>query len=244
MSTVRATGNEGALQAANLLAGDKPTWTLNSGTTAGPTSVGSGVSVAGSLKAQVALQLRTPTDFAPRRVCKVTIPVFDALSTYTVGISGNNYSGNEASRAAALEAITTALNAGATLAQAENLDEDSDGFTDAILITGTSVTGYYITSQVSGGSGTILVEGDPANATARVYGLPRASANTQSSVRPLSWMLIAILYPEGNGLCDTIDTDGLERVHVWIEAAKDFSDGTITLRAPKAWIGPTLLGGA
>lgn len=244
MSNVRKTGNAGALEAANLLAGDKPTWTLNSNTSAGPTSVGSGVSVAGSLKAQVAIQLRTPTDFAPRRVGRVTIPVFDAATTYTVSINGTGYFASGANRAVVLEAITLALNSGATAAQAENLDEDNDGFTDAIRITGVSVVDYYMGVSAAAGTGTIVLEGDPSSATVRVYGLPRVSADITSTVRPLSWMLLTILYPDGNGLVDTIDTDGLERIHVWVEAAKNFSDGTITLRDPKVWVGPTLLGSA
>jgi hypothetical protein len=241
MSTVRMTGNLGALEAANLLAADKPTWSLCPDTDAGPTGSGSGVSVAGALKTLVAVQIRTPTNGVPRRQVKVTLPVFDAATTYTVNVNGSSYAASGASRAAVLEAITTALNSGSTVAQAQNLDEDEDTFTDAILITGITTDDYYIVPSASAGTGTILAVGDPSSATARVWGLAKASI-AGGSVRPASWMLLGTLFPDGRGLTSLYDTGNFERVHVEIVGAKNFNDGTITLLDGVAWVGPTLLG--
>lgn len=245
MSTERKTGNAGAIEAANLLAGDKPTWSKPTDTTAGPSGPASGVSVLGALKTRVVVQLRRESsDTAPRRWARITFPIFDAATTYAIEINGDAYSTSQATLAALLSTLVAAINVGkAGVCTATPADANDDETNDSIDIVGDIDADFAVVAGKSGGTGTIAAEVDASTAAVTVWGRPKANQDlTAPTVRPTSWVVLGTAAAPSGGYTELFDTAGIDRVAVAVVGAKNGSDGTVTVRQPDVWVGPHLLG--
>lgn len=238
--------NADAIQRANRLAADVPRWVVQSSTTSPPSGSSSGVALGASVRTWLAVQLREAgSDTTMYRRARVTIPVWDAATTYTVSVSGNSASNSgAASKVAALTALAASITSAASgVVTATAVDTDDDGSVDTILIVGDTAANWYMdVLSASGGTGTIAGVIDASSATLRICGRPKVSGDSTSAVRPSGWIQMDTASPDFAGHLAVYDTSGCDRMHVTCTPAKHASDAAaLTIRDPDVWIGPSIV---
>ena len=180
-----------------------------------------------------------------RRTFRVTIPVFDAASTYTVTVGGVGSGGAiQATIALLLAELVTDINAAAGGTVTAIADPDAPLTT--VLVTGDAEADYTIGVSRAGGAGTILATADPTAAVLRAYTTLGGTMEDSSAV-PVDWRLVpGFEYTvDYRGYDDTFAPAGRSRFYAELDDLVGTGDvagagGTITY-APTVLIGPCVV---
>ncbi len=250
----------GLNETANLLAvlagARRPVWTPpgdngndTTGYTGAPQVAGAGVEILdnasdsrGVLAVGVYVAMREDVH---RRTFRITIPVFDAASTYTVTINGAATSGaSQATITLLLAELVTDINTAAAATITAIADPDAP--TTTVLVTGDAEADYTIGVSVAAGTGTILATADPTSATIRAF-TTLAGTMSDGSALPTNWCLVPEFEytADYRGYRDTFQPPGCGRFYVELDDLTGTGDvagasGTITY-APTVLIGPCVV---
>lgn len=172
------------------------------------------------------------------RVAYVSVPVFDASTTYRVIINGTTYT---TTPKASLELVLADI-----VSQADALD----GITAAAAPAGTDAGGRTHTNAVrivgarsinvsaSSGTGTIAVVADAVAARVQLYALQTARLG---STAPRAWVAYGDPIDVGpDGHTTLVRVGGLERLAARVWTSKDVADGLAITTTALITLGPAL----
>lgn len=198
-----------------LSVGRQPEWQKQTATSGPPTTAGSGVSIAGSVKTLVSLSLREDVAFHTARISLT----YEAGTDYLVEIGAASVTVTaDTDLETTLQAIADAINIdGAASAIVLATVEDGE-----VVLRGRTGDAFELVTSIAAGAGTITHTTDATEATAYVYLL----AGGLGSAKPAAWTLArnGVLDADVRGLTERLDTAGFDRMYVEVVA-----DGACTV---------------
>jgi hypothetical protein len=233
-----------------LQAGRRPEWVaqVDAAQPNGAPVPGSGVGqfLKDALKTLIKV---SPREETYRRTGRITLPVFDLATTYTVDIDGNPVPvAAVVDLPTTIAAIVADINADVGPGAGDVVlasPEESGGVgtgVDTVLLQGLAEADYIVTLSAAGGAGTIAAVLDYASTKARIW-----FAGKQVNALIGSDYLLAngASYDvDRRGFIERFDTGGLDRayveLHTLVAPADDDTDAeaAITYRNPTILIGP------
>jgi hypothetical protein len=204
-----------------------------------------GVAMGDVLRCAVRVGLR---ERASRRQATLTIPTFDAASTYTVTVDGTAHVNvTPATRNEALTELATAINAGAAASAvtAYTYDDDgevSDTAATSLVILSDAELGFTLDFTSSGGSPVIAAVADPDSATVEIWACwaGTAASGSQNSAPAALWALVngQTYAIDERGFIERFEVSGIDRLYVRVTDMDHTGDGTMVTYAATVHLGP------